>query len=99
MKIKAKLKKDVVKVKVLMKHQNAGAEEASKKKVDANFITSVVAKCNDKVVFEMSGSGFISKNPLVKFKFNANGAKKGDKLEVTWTDLKGNTKTSAKKIK
>jgi sulfur-oxidizing protein SoxZ len=97
MKVKAKLKGDVINVKVLAKHVNAGPEEAEKKKIDANFITSVVAKCNDKVVYELSGSGFISKNPLFKFKFK--GAKKGDKVEVTWTDLKGKTETKAKAIK
>ena len=97
MKVKAKLKGDVINVKVLAKHVNAGPEEAEKKKIDANFITSVVAKANDKVVFEVSGSGFISKNPLFKFKFK--GAAKGDKVEVTWTDLKGNTKTASKKVK
>ena len=97
MKVKAKLKDDVVKVKVLAKHVNAGPEEAEKKKIDANFIRQVVAKCNNKVVFEMSGSGFISKNPLFKFKFK--GAKKGDELEVTWTDLKGNTKSKVAKVK
>jgi sulfur-oxidizing protein SoxZ len=97
MKVKAKLKGDVINVKVLAKHVNAGPEEAEKKKIDANFITSVVAKCNDKIVYELSGSGFISKNPLFKFKFK--GAKKGDKVEVTWTDLKGKTETKAKAIK
>lgn len=97
MKVKAKLKDDVVKVKVLAKHVNAGPEEAEKKKIDANFIKQIVAKCNDKVVFEMSGSGFISKNPLFKFKFK--GAKAGDALEVTWTDLKGNTKSKVAKVK
>ncbi len=97
MKVKAKLKGDVIKVKVLAKHANVGPEEGEKKKVEANFITSVVAKCNDKVVYELSGSGFISKNPLFKFQFK--GAKKGDKVEVTWTDLKGKTETKAKAIK
>ncbi len=97
MKVKAKLKNDIVKVKVLAKHGNVGPEEAEKKKVDPNFIKSVIAKCNDKVVFEMSGSGFISKNPLYKFKFK--GAKAGDEIEVTWVDFKGETKSKKAKIK
>ena len=97
MKVKAKEKDGIVKVKVLAKHQNIGPEEAEKKKKEANFITSVVAKVGDKVVYEMNGSGFMSKNPLYKFKFK--GAKKGDELEVTWTDFKGNTKTKKVKIK
>ncbi len=37
----------------------------------------------------MNGSGFVSKNPLLKFKFKGT---KGEELEVTWTDFKGNTK-------
>jgi sulfur-oxidizing protein SoxZ len=96
MKVKAKEKDGIVKVKVLAKHQNIGPEEAEKKKKEANFITTVVAKVGDKVVYEMNGSGFMSKNPLFKFKFKG---KKGDELEVTWTDLKGESKTKKAKIK
>ena len=96
MKVKAKEKDGIVKAKVLAKHQNIGPEEGEKKKKEANFITTVVAKVGDKVVYEISGSGFMSKNPLYKFKFKG---KKGDELEVTWTDLKGGTKTKKAKIK
>ncbi len=97
MKIKAKLKGDVVNVKVMVKHPMLTYDQAKKKGKEANFITHISAKCNDKVVFDMSTSQFLSKNPLFKFKFK--GAKAGDKVEVTWTDLKGNTKTDSKKIK
>jgi sulfur-oxidizing protein SoxZ len=97
MKVKAKLKGDVVNVKVLAKHKNVGPEEAKKKKTDPNFITNVVAKANGKVIYEMSGSGFVSKNPLFKFKFK--GAKVGDEVEVTWTDLKGKTESKKTKVK
>jgi len=96
MKVKAKEKDGIVKVKVLAKHQNIGAEEAKKKEKEPNFITTVIAKVGDAVVYEMNGSGFMSKNPLYKFKFKG---KKGDELEVTWTDLKGETKTKKAKIK
>jgi len=96
MKVKAKEKNGIVKVKVLAKHQNVGPEEGEKKKKEANFITTVVAKVGDAVVYELSGSGFMSKDPLFKFKFNG---KKGDKLDVTWTDLKGESKSKTAKIK
>jgi len=96
MKVKAKEKDGIVKVKVLAKHQNIGPEEGEKKKKEANFITSVVAKVGDKIVYELSGSGFMSKNPLYKFKYKG---KKGDKISVTWTDLKGETKTKEKAVK
>ncbi len=97
MKIKAKQKGDIVKVKVLIKHPMLTYDQAKKKGTEANFITHVTAKANDKVVFDLSSSQFLSKNPLFRFSFV--GAKKGDKLEVTYTDLKGNTKSSSKKIK
>jgi sulfur-oxidizing protein SoxZ len=97
MKIKAKLKGDVVNVKVMVKHDMLTYDQAKKKGKEANFITHISAKCNDKVVYDMSSSQFLSKNPLFKFKFK--GGKAGDKVEVTWVDLLGNTKTSSKKIK
>lgn len=97
MKIKAKLKGDVVGVKVMAKHDMLTYDQAKKKGVDANFITHITAKANGKVVYDVSTSQFWSKNP--QFKFSFKGAAKGDKLEITWTDLKGNTVTEDKKIK
>ena len=97
MKIKAKLKGDVTQVKVMAKHAMLTYDQAKKKGVDANFITHITAKANGKVVYDVSTSQFWSKNP--QFKFSFKGAAKGDKVEITWTDLKGNTVTEDKKIK
>jgi len=97
MKIKAKLKGDVVGAKVLAKHDMLTYDQAKKKGKEANFITHITAKVGDKVVYDVSTSQFWSKNPQFKFKFK--GAKKGDKLEITWTDLSGKTVTESKKIK
>jgi len=101
MRVKPKLKDDVVAVKVLIKHPNLTYDQAKKKGKEANFITHITGKCKDKVVFDMSSSQFLSKNPLIKFKFKASavGAKDGDKVEVSWVDLKGNTKAKKGKIK
>lgn len=99
--IKAKLKKGVVTVKVLANHVNLSYQEAQRAGKEANFITYVVAKVNDVIVYEVSTSQFLSKNPYMSFSFNADavGAKKGDELVFTWVDLKGNTRTDSKKIK
>ncbi len=102
MKIKAKLKKGVVSVKVMAKHDMWTYDIAKKKtgsRDNANFITHISGSVNDKVVFDASTSQFLSKNPIFKFKFKANGFKKGDKLVMTWVDLKGKTKTGKGKIK
>jgi len=97
MKIKAKEKNGVVKVKAMFKSLMADKEEAEKKKVDVEYINHIVGKANGKVVFEASTSGFMSENPLLKFSFT--GAKKGDELEFEITDNNGKTKTGKKKIK
>jgi sulfur-oxidizing protein SoxZ len=97
MKIKAKAKGDIVKVKAMFTSLMADKEEAEKKKIKSEYITQIVAKHNDKIVFEVSTSGFMAENPLFKFQFK--GGKKGEKLEITTTDNHGKTKTGSKKIK
>jgi len=97
MKIKAKLKNDVVGVKVMAKHDMLTYDQAKKKGKEANFITHITAKVGDRVVYDVSTSQFWSKNPQWKFKFK--GAKKGDMLDITWTDLSGKSVTESKKIK
>ena len=97
MKIKAKEKNGVVKVKAMFKSLMADKEEAEKKKIKPEFITYILGKANGKVVFEATTSGFMSENPLLKFSFT--GAKKGDELEFVLTDNHGKTKTGKKKIK
>ena len=97
MKIKAKEKGGVVKVKAMFTSVMADKEEAEKKKIKPEFFTYIVGKANGKVVFEATTSGFMSENPLLKFSFT--GAKKGDMLEFTLTDNEGKTTTGKKKIK
>lgn len=96
MKIKAKAKNDVVKAKVQIKHEMMTYNAAKKKGIEANFITSVVAKVGEKVVYELSSSQFLSKDPIVKFKFHAS---KGEVLNITWRDKSGQSVTESKKIK
>jgi sulfur-oxidizing protein SoxZ len=97
MKIKAKLKGDIVGVKAMAKHDMLTYDQAKKKGKEANFITHITAKVGDRVVYDVSTSQFWSKNPQFKFKFK--GGKKGEKVTITWTDLSGKTVTESKKIK
>ena len=96
---KAKLKKDTVKVKVMFESPMAGREEAKKsKKIEkVEFITHIIASVNGAMVYEVSTSPFISKNPLFKFQFK--GAKKGDKIEFVATDNNGKQAKKSIKIK
>ena len=99
MKIKAKVKNDELDVKVQAKHINITYNAAKKKGVEANFITHISAKVGDRVVFDASTSQFISKDPIYKFVAKANGIKAGDTIDITWTDLSGETVTESKEIK
>ena len=65
--------------------------------MEANFITSMIAKVDNEIVYEISSSQFLSKNPFVQFKFK--GSNKGKELVFTWIDKKGDTRTDKKKIK
>ncbi len=96
-KIKAKEKKGVVKVKAMFTSLMADKEEATKKGIEASYIKQIVASINGAVVYEISMSGFMSENPLLKFK--TKGGKKGDKIEFVVTDNHGKSTTSKKKIK
>ena len=96
-KIKAKLKDGIVEVKALATHPMLSYQEAERAKKEVNFITYVVAKVADKVVFEASTSQFLSKDPYIKFSFK--GGNVGDTIELTWKDLKGNTDVSTEAIK
>ena len=96
MRIKAKLKNGVVDVKAMAKHEMLTYDVAEKKTGDrnnANYITHVSGTVNGETVFDMTTSQFLSKNPIFKFGFKGIGAK-GDKLVMTWVDLKGKTVTS-----
>jgi len=100
MKVKAKLKGDIVKAKCQAQHEMMPYDAAEKKTGDrenANFITRMTATVNGKIVFEASTSQFLSKNPIFKFQFK--GAAKGDKIEMSWTDRKGKTGSGKGKIK
>ena len=97
MKIKAKEKKGIVKVKAMFTSLMADTEQAIKTGVKTEYIKYIVAKVNDKVVYEVTTSGFLAENPLFKFKFK--GAKKGDKIVFTTVDNNGKKETGKKKIK
>jgi sulfur-oxidizing protein SoxZ len=100
-KVKAKLKNGVVKVKAMAKHAMMTYNMAEKKtgsRDNANFITHISATVNGETVFDMSTSQFLSKNPIFKFQFKGIG-KKGDKVEMVAVDRKGKTYKGKGKIK
>jgi len=95
-KIKAKEKGGVVKVKAMFTSLMADKEESIKKGITPEYINHIIFTVGGKMVYEISMGGFMSENPLLKFGFKG---KKGDTLEVIATDNNGKTQTGKKKIK
>ena len=93
MKIRAARKEGVTEVKVLMNHEmeTGFRKDASGNVVPAWFINDVVAKLNGKDVMQAQWGPSVSKNPYLAFKIK--GGAPGDKISVTWTDSKGDSRT------
>ena len=83
----------VTEVKVLMNHEmeTGQRKDAQGKLVPAWFIQNVSAVHNGKTVLAAQWGPAVSKNPFLSFKFK--GAQKGDKVQITWTDNKGDKRT------
>ena len=92
MKIRATMQGDVADVRVLMAHpMETGQRKQGGKVVPLHFIQTITATLNGKAVFSADISQAISRNPV--FAFKVKGARAGDKIVITWTDNKGETRT------
>ena len=93
MRIRAAVKGDEVVVKVLMAHEmeTGQRKDSAGKPIPAHFIQHVTATWQGKVVLSANWGTAIAKNPFLEFSFK--GAKKGDKVQITWTDNKGDKRT------
>lgn len=89
MKVRATLKGDVVDVRVLMGHpmETGQRKDGSGNIVPRHFIQEVVVKVGGKIALEGEISQAVSRNPV--FSFRLKGVAKGDKLEISWLDNKG----------
>jgi len=72
-------------VRVLMTHPMTTAQM----KEGLHHIRNIVVKQNGKPVVEAEISQAVSRNPV--FSFRLKGGAKGDKIEVSWLDNKGET--------
>jgi len=87
MKMRATLAGGYTEVRVLMTHPMTTAQSGQ----PLHFIQNVTVKQNGKTVIEAEISQAVSRNPV--FSFRLKGGAKGDKIEVSWLDNKGETNT------
>src|SRR5688572_10433754 len=83
MKMRATLSGGVTDVRVLMTHPMTTAQSNQ----PLHFIQNLTVKLNGKPVVEAEISQAVSRNPV--FSFRIKGGTKGDKIEVSWLDNKG----------
>ena len=93
MRIRAVAKDGIVNVKVLMSHEmeTGQRKDNAGNIVPAHFIQNVTATYNGKTVLSAQWGPAVSKNPFLEFNFK--GGQKGDKIQVAWTDNKGDKRT------
>ena len=93
MKIRASVVGDSTEVRVLMSHEmeTGQRKDAQGKVIPAWFIQNVVVAHNGKPVLNAQWGPAIAKNPFLSFKFK--GGAKGDKIEITWVDNRGEKRT------
>ena len=85
MKMRATLSGGNTELRVLMTHPM----ETGQGNAPLHFIQNITVKQNGKAVIEAEVSQAVSRNPV--FSFRLKGGAKGDKIEVSWLDNKGET--------
>jgi sulfur-oxidizing protein SoxZ len=98
MKIRANVVGDSTEVKVLMSHEMETGlrKDAQGNAIPAWFIQNVTVAHNGKPVLNAQWGPGVAKNPFLAFKFK--GGAKGDKVEITWTDNRGEKRTDEAQI-
>jgi sulfur-oxidizing protein SoxZ len=93
MKIRATAVGGSTEVKVLMNHEmeTGQRKDSAGKVIPSWFIQNVTATHNGQTVLSAQWGPAVAKNPFLAFKFK--GGAKGEKVQVTWTDNRGETRT------
>ena len=91
MKMRATLGNGFTDVRVLMSHpmETGQRKGPDGKVIPLHFIQNLTVKVNGKTVMEGQISQAVSRNPV--FSFRLKGGAKGDKIQVSWLDNKGDT--------
>ena len=93
MKIRATLVGDSTEVKAIISHEmeTGQRKDAAGKVIPGWFIQTVTATHNGKNVLTAQWGPAVAKNPFLSFKFK--GGAKGDKIQITWVDNRGDKRT------
>jgi len=96
-KLKAKQKEEILRVKCLVAHPMITEYVAEKRGLHVSYVKHMTFRVGNKIVFDMSNSPYLSKNPIVKFKARNNNT--DEKLTLVVTDNSDTVKSKSVKIK
>ncbi len=93
MKLRARAEGDLVEVKVLMAHIMETGQRKNQlgEIIPAHFIQQITATHKGKVVLSAQWGPAVSANPWVAFKFK--GGAKGERVKLSWTDNRGDSRS------
>ena len=100
MKVKARIKQDMVLVRVLIKHPmepGSRKDEATGELVPAKYVREFTCRHKEKIIITAHFGPAVSKNPYVSFSFA--GGHKGEQLSLRWVDNTGESKNVETVIK
>ncbi len=98
-KLRTKVKGDLVEVKALIKHPmetGLRKDKKTKEKIPAHFIQEVIIEANGKQVLSADWNTSISKNPYLSVSYNG---KSGDTVKLSWSDNKGEKDSAESTVK
>ena len=98
-KIKAKIKDDAINIKFVINNIMLTEKRAQKLNIEQDYITHIIIRVKERILFEFRPSGNITDNPLFKFKVKKKELKLGDIIDLEWTTLLSKTQHYTKKIK
>lgn len=93
MKVRARSVEGATDVRILMRHdmESGQRKNAAGDIIPAHYIQNVTVRHGQRVVLFAQWGPAVSKNPYLAFKFTGGAA--GDRVEVTWVDNKGDSRT------
>lgn len=92
-KVRSKIEGDVALIRLLISHpmETGLRKDTEGQLVPAHFIELLTIMYQDRTVLSAQWGPAVSRNPYLAFRFK--GAKKGEKLRITWVDSKGESQT------
>ena len=92
-KVRSKIEGDVALIRLLISHpmETGLRKDPEGQLVPAHFIELLTITYQDRPVLSAQWGPAVSRNPYLAFRFK--GAKKGERLRITWVDSKGETQT------